>query len=294
MPVPLSTISVAFASFACLIQLGTNLHNDYADFVKGADTDKRVGQARATQRGWLTPRQTAGASTICLLAALLVGTWLSISAAPKGSSFDVLSMLVTLSSAFNAVAYTGGPYPLGYVGLGHISIGYSGLGEIFVFAYFGVVATAAVPYLALRMTGAPFPWSPVLPARAAVWASVPIGLLSTAIIVVNNLRDRHTDVIAHKRTTAVRFGSAFARAEYAVCVLGAYACLVPISIWYGSPFLLLPLLSVPLALPELRAVAGGGRDGGALNVHVGGAAKVQAVFCALMTLGVWLSDGGMR
>eukprot|EP00587_Corethron_hystrix_P006406 CAMPEP_0113299082 /NCGR_PEP_ID=MMETSP0010_2-20120614/1259_1 /TAXON_ID=216773 ORGANISM="Corethron hystrix, Strain 308" /NCGR_SAMPLE_ID=MMETSP0010_2 /ASSEMBLY_ACC=CAM_ASM_000155 /LENGTH=348 /DNA_ID=CAMNT_0000152245 /DNA_START=16 /DNA_END=1063 /DNA_ORIENTATION=+ /assembly_acc=CAM_ASM_000155 len=280
-------LSIRFAAFACLIQLGTNLHNDYADFVRGADTKDRLGQARATQRGWLTPYQTAAAATACLVAALAIGTGLSrVVALAVSASLDVPIMLIVISSAFNAVAYTGGPYPLGYIGLENLSIGYSGMGEVFVFLYFGVVATATVPYMHLKMmspdatsviTSAPF--------RASLAAALPIGLLATSIIVVNNLRDRCTDVLANKRTTAVRFGEKFARSEYALCVIGSYLCIMPFIAVYGIGWAL-PLLSLPLAVPEIRAVALGEKDGAALNAHVGGAAKVQAVFSVLLAIGI--------
>ena len=138
-----------FWVFACLIQIGTNLHNDYADFVKGADTDDRVGQARATQKGWLSPGQTAGLSTAALVAAASIGA--SLARRPGCGGWMTF---VTITSVFNALAYTGGPFPLGYVGLGNVSIGYSGLGDVFVFAYFGLVATLAPYYLALE-EGAP-------------------------------------------------------------------------------------------------------------------------------------------
>ena len=128
--------SFRFWVFACLIQIATNLHNDYADFIKGADDENRIGQARATQKGWLTPRQTAGLATLSLGLAHGIGVQLAREA---GSWM----WFVTWTSVFNAVAYTGGPYPLGYVGLGWVSLGYTGLGDVFVFAYFGIVATVA-------------------------------------------------------------------------------------------------------------------------------------------------------
>ena len=130
--------SFRFWVFACLIQIGTNLHNDYADYVKGADDENRIGQARATQKGWLTPRQTAGLATLSLGLAHGIGAQLS-------RESGRWMWFVTITSVFNAVAYTGGPYPLGYVGLGWVSLGYSGLGDLFVFAYFGIVATVAPP-----------------------------------------------------------------------------------------------------------------------------------------------------
>ncbi|KAL3793016.1 hypothetical protein ACHAW5_003811 [Stephanodiscus triporus] len=341
----LPLLSVQFASFAALVQISTNLHNDYADYVRGADTDERLGQERATQRGWLTPYETCRGCALCLCAALWVGARYlipihegmfcggggetndgttttttttaidDVDVVGGGGYYrrDPVMALVVLSSVFNAVAYTGGPFPLGYVGLGDVSIGYSGLGDLFVFLYFGIVATVGVPYLYLTrsMTAAyaclrhPTPaaatasllWRPL---RASFLHSVPVGSLATAIIVVNNLRDRRTDVTAGKRTTAVRFGEKFARVEYFVLVLGSYAfcaCSYLLSstgrgggdgsttAWTA----LLPLASFPLAMSQLRAVAFGGKDGRALNDHVGGTAKLQMIYCLLMAAGLAIS-----
>lgn len=288
-------ISLAFGAFACLIQLGTNLHNDYADFVRGADDESRVGQARATQKGWLTPGQTAGGATACLLLAAAIGLGLSNLAARggTGTAFDAPMLFVVCSSVFNAVAYTGGPYPLGYIGLGNLSIGYSGLGDVFVFLYFGLVATLTVPYLYLRVCGSVDSVLLLLLhddlLRRALHAAVPIGNLATAIIVVNNLRDRRTDRRVGKRTLAVRLGGAFARWEYAALVLSSYAALFPLASAYG-PEWILPLASFPLAVPQLRAVAMGAKDGSALNDHVGGTARLQLAFCILLVLAMRLSQ----
>lgn len=288
-------LSVAWGTFACLIQLGTNLHNDYADFVKGADNEKRVGQARATQKGWLTPRQTAGGATLCLALATAIGLYLAHIAATGSDfcGFDGPSLFIVASSVFNAVAYTGGPYPLGYVGLGSVSIGYSGLGDIFVFLYFGLVATLGVPYLYLRSHGnAESPLLLLLDNdlfRRSFHASLPIANLATAIIVVNNLRDRKTDVEARKLTTAVRFGETFARSEYALLVLSSYAFLFVLAKSTYEDAWILPLLSLPVAMPQLEAVALGGKDGAALNEHVGGTARLQLLYCLLLVLGINLS-----
>ena len=165
-------IAIQFGIFACLIQISTNLHNDYADYVKGADTNDRVGQARATQKGWLTPYETCRGCMLCMMAALVVGMHYLIpvgdacsisssnsndgrsdssssSSSPSSVEVDYIMIFVVLSSLFNAVAYTGGPFPLGYIGLENISLGYSGLGDVFVFIYFGIVATVGVPYMYL-------------------------------------------------------------------------------------------------------------------------------------------------
>ena len=130
--------------------------------------------------------------------------------------------------------YMTGPYPLGYIGLGNLSIGYSGLGDLFVFLYFGVVATITVPYLYLRKHGEPDLSFLNLAVqnemmRTSLLVALPVGFLATAIIVVNNLRDRVTDVHAGKKTMAVRFGERFTRMEYIVLILSSYLMLIPIS-----------------------------------------------------------------
>ena len=322
-------IALQFGIFACLIQISTNLHNDYADYVKGADTNDRVGQARATQKGWLTPYETCRGCMLCMMAALVVGMHylipvgdtcsISSSNSNDGRSdsssssssiapveVDYIMIFVVLSSLFNAVAYTGGPFPLGYIGLEDISLGYSGLGDVFVFIYFGIVATVGVPYMYLTKVAClsfknqqqqQLLMQLLYP---SILHSIPIGCLATAIIVVNNLRDRHTDVIVGKKTLAVRFGGTFAKIEYFILVLCSYGFCI--YLWYmqeeekrrgqqeqhlqHSYMALLPLLSFPLAIPQLLAVSFGKKDGQALNDHVGGTAKVQMIYCILMAIGL--------
>ena len=275
------SLTAQWASFCMLVQLGTNLHNDYADFVKGADTDKRLGQARATQKGWLTPAQTAGASTFLLFLALVLG--LSFISLVHGSSLSrTYSMVfIVTSSIFNAFAYTGGPWPLGYIGLGNFSIGYSGLGDLFVFLYFGLVATLTLPFLYLCKR------HPNGNVEQTLWKllyyAIPVATLATNIIVVNNLRDRHTDVHAHKRTLAVRLGATFCKVEFVTMIAIAYGLVV----WDACSrsfvlIRLLPLLSFPLARKEIVAIYT--KDGSDLNPHVGGSAKVQFLFCILMSI----------
>ena len=293
-------MAIQFAAFAALIQISTNLHNDYADFVKGADTEKRVGQARATQKGWLTPYETCRGCVICLMGATFIGIYYLIPSSSSSElcvgsndSFDVIMIFIVLSSLFNAVAYTGGPFPLGYIGLGNLSIGYSGLGDLFVFLYFGIVATVSVPYLytTKMMCISPLENTTTLLQllQYPFMCSVPIGFLATAIIVVNNLRDRKTDVYARKLTMAVRFGATFAKMEYLLLVVGSYIFCFYFYFMENQYISLLPLLSFPMAIAQLKAVAFGEKDGQDLNVHVGGTAKLQLVFCILMTVGMMIA-----
>jgi len=347
-------LTLKWTAFCMLMQLGTNLHNDYADFVKGADNEKRVGQARATQKGWLTPFQTAAASGGTLLLGLLLGlgfvadlaTGQSASPLPSPSPLRVWGMLLmVLSSIFNAFAYTGGPWPLGYIGMPNLSTGYSGLGDACVFLYFGLLATLMPPWLYTACHSGNhnnnnnnisnnINISNINDNNIndnininininnnsvvdVVWPLVPhavqVAVLATNIIAVNNLRDRHTDVLANKRTLAVRFGATFCRVEYGVNLAVAYGLVLwkavlaydngngnnndngnenenenengngngnGNSVWWW--WWLLPLLSSPLAWKEWRALYR--KEGGALNPHVGGAAKVQLLFCILLAI----------
>lgn len=307
--------TIQWVFFCILIQLGTNLHNDYADFVKGADTDERVGQARATQKGWLTPSQTCRGSDFCLTLAFAIGCQFLYAGGGgvfHGEGFiDFFMVFIVFTSTFNAVAYTGGPYPLGYIGLSNISIGYSGLGDIFVFIYFGFVATLTLPYLRIRdylirNDENDYDITSIIELLwPAIIHTVPVSLLATAIIVVNNLRDRHTDISAQKRTLAVRFGATFCKVEYAILVIGSYVFL-----FFSSSLLehesqketsssiatstcdyfvkYLPVLSMYFAVPGLRAVSLGERDGSDLNPFVGGTARVQLLFCILYSISIRL------
>jgi 1,4-dihydroxy-2-naphthoate octaprenyltransferase len=270
--------ALTFWVFALFIQIGTNLHNDYADFVKGADTKERLGQARVTQKGWMTPTEVATGATLALTSAAAVGVRLvAVGGRPM--------VFVVATSLFNAVAYTGGPYPLGYIHprLGDFSIGYLGLGDLFVLLYFGFVAVCGTYYLCS---------SPqlVLPAHV-VWAATPTGFLATAIIVVNNLRDRKTDVKAGKRTLAVRFGETFARIEYTLLVAGSYVMLLAGAALgkspLHSPFWLLPWLSMPVGLARVSKIWA--LDGKALNPLLGATAQFQLLFCALFCAAIVLA-----
>lgn len=275
---------VAWVVFCVTIQIGTNLHNDYSDYVQGADTDKRVGQARATAQGWLTPYQTCAASVTVLSITFLAGCYLAMVTEQLGNGW--LWFLI-LSSIFNAFAYTGGPFPLGYVGLGNWSIAYAGLGDIFVFLYFGLVATLMIPYLLSLQDD----HNDIIDWTAQWLYAVQVGLLATNIIVVNNLRDRHTDLSAGKHTTAVRFGKRFSLTEYGICLVGAFSLVLVDALRHRSFPRLLPLLAMPLGFKEFKSISS--LEGSALNQHVGGAAKVQTAFCILLSA-VTLFTGNAR
>ena len=267
------------------------MHNDYADFVKGADENRvKVGQGlRATAAGWITPQQTCFLATTALSLAFIIACSL-LSVVPSSSSSssqlwnDGKLWFVFLSSIFNAFAYTGGPYPLGYLGLPPgFSITYYGLGELFVVAYFGLVAVSMIPHFqsCRHNHNIDIDWTSI-----SVHGLV-VGLLCTNILVVNNLRDIKTDRTVGKRTTAVRFGRGFSLVEYAVCGVLAYGLVCWEAVRLRSYWHLLPLVSLPLACKEAKAVMT--KAGSALNPHVGGAAKVQLAFCVLLSVALYLS-----
>lgn len=242
---------------ASLIQIGANLANDYFDFKKGADTEERLGPVRVTQAGLATPEQVRFATAIAFTLASMAGLYLLMVGGWPIAVIGILSILA-------ALAYTGGPFPLGY----------NGLGEVFVFLFFGLVAVLGTTYVeALHLT--PMAWI----------LSVPMGLLSSAILVVNNLRDIMTDQRAGKRTLAARFGAPFAKAEYAVFLAGAY--LVPLTlVLFGKLSLwgLLPFLSLPLAYKQLRSVWT--ETGPALNKTLAGTGQLLLVFGILLSIGL--------
>jgi 1,4-dihydroxy-2-naphthoate octaprenyltransferase len=226
---------------AALIQIGTNFANDYYDAVKGADTEDREGFTRVTQSGLIPPASVKRAMYLTFLASILVGAYLVYVG-------GVPILVVGLLSVVSGIAYTGGPYPLGY----------HGLGDLFVFVFFGLVAVTgtyyvqAVTYLAAPLSVA-VQWEAV--PLVAVLASLPVAAISTNILVVNNVRDRETDAATGKRTLAVRLGYRWSRVEYLAMLVVAY--LVPVVLWLGfgfSPLVCLPVLTFPLAVRVSRTV----------------------------------------
>lgn len=246
---------------ALFIQIGTNLVNDYYDFKKGADTAERLGPVRVTQSGLLSPKAVMTGAGVCCAAAVLCGLYLMAVA-----GWPVVAIGVT--SLLSGYAYTGGPYPLGY----------HGLGDLFVFLFFGLVAVAGTYYVqALALT--PSVW----PAAAA------IGAMGTELLVVNNLRDVETDTKAGKRTLVVRLGKAGGKAEYLLLLVLAYLMPVLLWTWGAKPTVLLSLLSLPWAIFPVRTILT--KSGAALNEALGSTAKLQLVFGLLLALGLW---GGGR
>jgi len=252
--------AVAALTGALLIQIGANLANDVFDAEKGADTADRLGPARAVQMGWISPARMRAAALLVFAAAALVGVYLFAVAGWPIAALGAVSILA-------GVAYTGGPFPLGY----------HGLGDLAVFLFFGVAAVCGTGFVQTLQ----------LPALAFA-ASVPVGALATAVLVVNNLRDVDTDRRAGKRTLAVRLGRGGARVEYALLLVAAYA--TPPWLWLAGlagPAVLLPLATLPLGAGLLRRVRASS-DGPALNAALAGTARLALVFALLLAAGVVL------
>lgn len=251
--------ALAALAGALLIQIGTNLANDYFDFRHGADTGERVGPVRVTQAGLLAPAAVLRGAWAAFALAAVAGAYLT---AVAGWPVVAIGLLAILSG----LAYTAGPFPLGY----------HGLGELFVFIFFGLVAVGGTHFVQARAL------SP-----AAVWAGVPMGLLAAAILVVNNLRDVATDRMAGKRTLAVRLGERAARAEYvALLVAGFTVPMVAVATGAAQPALLLVLGALPFAVVPLRRVLG--ERGVALNAGLAETGRLELAFAALYALGLVL------
>lgn len=230
-------VFVATLAAALLIQVGTNLANDVADYERGADSAQRLGPPRVTQAGLASPAQVRLAALAALGLAAALGLYL---ATVGGWPILLIGALALVS----ALTYTGGPWPFGY----------HGLGDLFVFVFFGVVAVVGTYYLQTdRVSGLAFA------------ASVPVAMTVTAILVANNLRDIPTDRLAGKRTLAVIMGAPLTRAWYAFLTFGAFgAVVVAVALGVLPPWCLLALATAPLAFALVRAVASGA-EGRALN-----------------------------
>ena len=236
---------------AMLIQIATNFINDALDFKKGADTAERLGPIRVTQAGLIRPETVMTAAWVCLFGAALYGV-------PLIYRGGWPMLIIGLASIAAAYAYTGGPYPLAY----------RGLGEVFVLIFFGLVAVGGTFYVhSLQLT------------RGALLAGFAAGSLATVLLVINNLRDVDGDRRSDKRTTVVRFGERFARAEIVFFTLAPFVAVALI----GRPGLLVTLLALPLAIGVLVRVM---RSHGAeLNRCLGMAGALQWAFGILFVIG---------
>ena len=252
---------MACLAVALLLQIGVNLANDYFDFTKGIDTADRLGPIRVTQSGLIPPGRVKAAMMTVFFLSLLPGFYLVGVGGWPVAAIGAVSIIA-------ALAYSGGPYPLAS----------HGLGDLFVFIFFGLVAVCGTYYVqVLRLT-----------LMALVMGAI-VGLMITAILVVNNLRDIDTDQRAGKRTLAVMIGRQKTQAEFAFLLAGAYA--VPVFLWLGdlaSAWLLLPLATLPLALLQIRLIRQSA-NGPALNDLLAKTAKLAFFFSLLLAIGLVLS-----
>jgi 1,4-dihydroxy-2-naphthoate octaprenyltransferase len=242
---------------ALFLQIGANFANDVFDFQHGADTEARVGPTRVTQAGLLTPAQVKTGMFAFFGLATLVGIYLTLAA-----GWPVV--VIGLSSILVAILYTAGPYPLGY----------NGLGELFVFLFFGVAAVCGTYYVQARDL------SPL-----AVSAAVPMGLLASGILTVNNIRDYATDIISGKKTLAVKLGLPAGRLEYVAFIALVY--IAPLAFWLSgltSAWVLLAWLSAPLAARLIQSIY---RDNGpALNAALARTGQLELIYALLFSLGL--------
>ena len=248
---------VGAATLACalLLQIATNLANDYYDHLHGVDTDKRLGPVRVTQAGLLAPAAVRGAMIFVLAVAALLGAYLV-------AAGGLPIALIGVASIAGAVAYSAGPWPLAAMGLG----------EVMAFVFFGLIAVNGTFYLQRGTIDA-----------VSVLASLPVAFLVTAILVVNNLRDIPTDRATGKRTLAVRLGARATRIEYTGLIVLAFVAAAALAA-AATPWTLLCLAAVPPALLEIRGVWQ--RSGRALNESLAGTARLELIFGLLLAGGL--------
>lgn len=245
---------------ALAIQIGTNYANDYSDGVKGTDAADRVGPLRLVGSGLASPGSVKKAALLSFLVAGIAGFALAATV----SWWLILVGIVSFAAGW---LYTGGPKPYGYYGFG----------ELFVFVFFGLVATVGSSFVQREEIQG-----------LAVVAAVPVGFLATALLVINNLRDIPSDTRAGKKTLAVRIGDQRTRVLYVVLLVGAVLC-VPVIAGLGERiYAVLALIAVPFAPPAVTAVLGGA-TGPALIPVLGATGRIQLIFGAGLAAGLALS-----
>jgi 1,4-dihydroxy-2-naphthoate octaprenyltransferase len=243
---------------AILIQIGANFANDVYDFLKGSDREDRLGPIRATQSGLISPKNMKKGMWLVFTLAICVGFYL----ASIGGWPIVCIGLISIASG---IAYTGGPYPLGY----------HGWGDVFVFIFFGIIAVPGTYYL---QTGFVSDYS--------ILFGISLGALSTAILIVNNLRDADTDVKSGKRTLAVRFGKSFVKMEYIVMMILAFAIPIYILQLWDEFSLYIILFLIPISVRHIRSLYF--ETGESLNLVLVNTAKFLFHFSVLLSIGLIL------
>jgi 1,4-dihydroxy-2-naphthoate octaprenyltransferase len=241
---------------AVLIQIGANFANDVYDFEKGSDREDRLGPQRATQSGLISPTDMKKAMWNIFVLAIGVGFYLAYV-----GGWPIV--IIGLASIAAGIAYTGGPYPLGY----------HGFGDIFVFLFFGLIAVPGTYYL---QTGSVTEFS--------LWLGAVMGMLATAILVVNNLRDRDADIISGKKTLAVRFGETFSKIQFILLVMLPF--LLPFHLWRqcNKMSFLLTLFTLPIAVHLIIQLFN--NTGADLNKVLAGTARFLFIFTLLLSAGL--------
>ncbi|MEN8173244.1 MAG: 1,4-dihydroxy-2-naphthoate polyprenyltransferase [Chloroflexota bacterium] len=249
--------AIAALIAALLLQIGSNLANDVFDYEKGADSGERLGPLRVTQAGLLTPEDVKRGMLVVFGLAVIIGVYLIYHA-------GWVILIIGLAAVFSAVAYTGGPYPLGY----------HGLGDLFVFIFFGLVATVGTFYIQTGTT-----------TSTVWWMGAAIGLLILNVLVVNNLRDLDNDRLTGKRTLAVRLGKKGARLEYWMAMVGAY--FIPALLFFLGDLSvggLSVFISIPIALKLARSIyLDSGKN---LNRTLADTGKLGLIYALLFAVGV--------
>ena len=243
---------------AVLIQIGANFANDVYDFLKGSDREDRLGPTRATQSGLIPPENMKKGMCLVFAMAICVGFYLaSIGGWPI--------VWIGLASIASAIAYTGGPYPLGY----------HGWGDVFVFIFFGIIAVPGTYYLQSGIVS-----------YDSILLGIPLGTLSTAILIVNNLRDADTDIKSDKRTLAVRLGKPFVKIEYIVMMVIAFATPIYILQFWDEFSLYIILFLLPISIQHIQSLYT--KTGEALNEVLVDTAKFLFHFSLLLSIGLFL------
>ncbi len=240
-----------------LIQIGTNFVNDYGDFKKGADSKDRVGPERFLTLGIITPTQMKKAIYITFTLAFASGLYLVYLG-------GLPALLIGVFSIIAGISYTAGPFPLAY----------NGLGDVFVFVFFGLVATTGTYYVQALSV------SPLV-----IWVAVPIGLLITNILVVNNYRDADEDKLVNKKTLAVIFGKRFSLFQYIISIVISYIVLFQLYFQYEFTIaIFLPVLLIPLAIKLIKEMIT--TEGKQLNLTLAKTAMFSVLFSLLFSIGL--------
>lgn len=242
---------------ALFLQIGSNLANDVFDYEKGADRGERFGPTRVTQAGLLTPAEVKRGMLVVFCLSVGLGIYLIFM-----GGWPIL--IIGGTAILAAIAYTGGPFPLAY----------HGLGDLFVFIFFGLAAVAGTYYVQMLTTTA-----------SVWWMAVAMGLLTVAILVVNNLRDIENDRLANKRTLAVRFGEQFSRVEYVICISGAY--IIPVMLWVMGIlpiYSLLILFTIPITIRLVKTIYTD--SGKLLNKSLAGTSQLELNYALCIACGL--------